>query len=102
MLRAPISQGSRAVSEGPQVSVSSWYSGQDPSGYQGGMSPSECQARRGWAGLRVTRGLSQLCPGPTPRLPALPTWCPGTSCSQVTPVWIHRHIEQNKRCRLRD
>lgn len=33
MLWVPISQGSRAVSEGPQMPVSSWYSGQDPSGW---------------------------------------------------------------------
>lgn len=102
MLWVPISQESRAMSEGSQMPVSSWYSGQDPSEYQGGMSPSGCEARRGWAGLRVTRVLSQLCPGPTPRLPALPTWCPGTSCSQVTSVWIHQHIGQKERYRLQD
>lgn len=66
MLWVPISQGSRAMSEGSQIPVSNWYSGQDPSEYQGGMSPSGCEARRGWAGLRVTRVLFQLCSGQPP------------------------------------
>lgn len=49
MLWVPISQESRAMSEGSQMPVSSWYSGQDPSEYQGG-SPSGWRAvRAGWA-----------------------------------------------------